>query len=118
VSIRSSNKHLCGGAIIATQWIITACHCTILSSANELTVRFGSKYREKGGELIRVKSIFNHPNYDPGSFNFDVALLELVKPMKLVPGTKEIIQLPKQNDSAAVGALTLVSEVDGCSGEI
>jgi hypothetical protein len=64
-----------------------------------------------------VISITNHPNYDPGSFNFDVALLELAKPMKLVPGTKEVIKLPKQNDSTAVGALTLVSEVDGSSDE-
>lgn len=109
VSIRNSEGHICGGAIIGKRVIMTAAHCTILSDANDLTIRLGSINRESSGELLRVKKNFIHPNYDPGNFNNDFSLIELYRNIQLKIGVKEIIKLPKTNEPIADGSLTLVS---------
>jgi secreted trypsin-like serine protease len=109
VSIRNMINHQCGGAIISNKHVISAAHCVILNAPRDLVVRLGSKYRESGGELVRVKTIFVHPNYNPQTYNNDFSLIELSRTVQLIQGVKEIIKLPKTNEPIADGTLTLVS---------
>ena len=46
-------------------------------SANYLTVRAGSRYRDFGGTIHQVRGGFYHGNYDLDDYDYDVAILRV-----------------------------------------
>lgn len=54
---------------------------------NKYTVRVGSSIRGSGGVQYRVKNQYTHDKYNPGTIDFDFALLELEKPVTV---TKDV----------------------------
>lgn len=99
----------CCGSIISNNVILTAAHCTIDVSIENIMVRVGSKHQFSGGDLFRVKKVINHPNYENVTHNYDFALVHLAHRIKLKPRVKEIIELPAQNEPVKVGKLALVT---------
>ncbi|XP_055850333.1 trypsin beta-like [Episyrphus balteatus] len=96
ISLQRNERHFCGGSIIAEKYVITASHCTVKIIANNeqsiCRVRAGSSFWNQGGITKSIKSIINHPKYEPKSMVYDVAILELysgfiwsasIKPIKL-----------------------------------
>ncbi|XP_068154676.1 serine protease SP24D-like [Drosophila tropicalis] len=88
ISLRYSGSHICGGSIIARQYILTAAHCVtselengtlIVTPANLLSIRAGSLDRFAGGVISQVIEVKVHENY--GNFLNDVALMLLEKPL-------------------------------------
>ncbi|RJQ68805.1 serine protease [Pseudonocardiaceae bacterium YIM PH 21723] len=74
-SLQSRGQHVCGGALVAPTWIVTAKHCT--TGAGVTKARVGTLTNNAGGELLTVKRSVKGPN--------DIAMLELATPAKSTP---------------------------------
>ena len=77
--INSLNQYLCGGALIGTQWVLTAAHCA--KDATEMKVMLGAHNVREDSEEGRVELVtrdfFTHPRYSQITLHNDLALVHL-----------------------------------------
>ena len=84
-SLQYSSEHFCGGALIASDVVITAGHCNGALSLGGITYNAvinrhnlqNKKRYNGGGESIRVKKEIRHPQYNPDTVNNDFNLIFL-----------------------------------------
>jgi len=84
-SLQYSSEHFCGGALIASDVVITAGHCNGALSLGGITYNAvinrhnlqNNKRYNGGGESIRVKKEIRHPQYNPDTVNNDFNLIFL-----------------------------------------
>uniref|UniRef100_A0A8C6CKX1 Peptidase S1 domain-containing protein n=1 Tax=Monodon monoceros TaxID=40151 RepID=A0A8C6CKX1_MONMO len=105
VSLRVENEHVCGGALIDLDWVVTAAHC--IQGTKEYSVILGtSKLKPTDSTralLIPVRDIIMHPKYWGQNFiTGDVALLQLHTPV-VVSKYVQPICLPEPNYNLKVG---------------
>nr|BAR45633.1 limulus clotting factor C-like [Hasarius adansoni] len=85
---------LCGASLINELWAITAAHCvtyagtTLTMEPNIFQIYLGKYHRldSKDDEYVQVRKIQEihiHPDYDPGLFDADIALILLDSPIQL-----------------------------------
>ncbi|VEN45707.1 unnamed protein product, partial [Callosobruchus maculatus] len=77
LSLRFSGSHTCGASILSSRFALTAGHCTLGLIPDVLTVRVGSSFRNRGGQVIQVSRVYIHPNFSYATMDYDVSILEL-----------------------------------------
>lgn len=108
VSVLSYGSHTCGGSIISPRWVLTAGHCASTTDNPWLQLRAGSTDRNKGGQVLKLNRVVQHPSYDPSTIDYDFSLLELAEELQL--NTKlGMVTLPEQDELVEDGTLCRVS---------
>lgn len=113
VSILFYNSQWCGGSILDSTTILTAAHCfdwyfDLLYDTTAWTVRAGSSYWSTGGQLVGISSITGHENYDPVTYNYDIAILKLATPLVYTNSIQPVV-LPTASNTLADGQSVQVS---------
>ncbi|KAM9309269.1 suppressor of tumorigenicity 14 protein homolog isoform 2-T3 [Pholidichthys leucotaenia] len=89
VSLHFMNKgHVCGAIIISERWLLSASHCFV--TGNDAS-RTESNWRTYSGmqsqhsyddvEMREIKRIITHDSYNAMTYDYDITLLELSKPL-------------------------------------
>lgn len=73
-----------------------------------MTIRAGTSLRNKGGVVIQVAKINQHPKYNALSNNNDISILELKTPLTLGPTIKPV-KLPELNEDVPEGMTGIVT---------
>ncbi|KFV64316.1 Ovochymase-2, partial [Dryobates pubescens] len=104
VSVQLSDEHICGGAVLAKEWVVTAAHCfnskepyrdlwMVVAGLHDLTEQENRQRRS-------VKQYIIHPSFNKTTMDSDIALLQLAKPLEFnhyvrpvcLPAKEEAVQ--------------------------
>ncbi|XP_078263477.1 complement factor I isoform X2 [Rhinoraja longicauda] len=85
IAVYSHNVLNCGGIFIGGCWVLTAAHCLRPYQLSNYVVRI-AKYNKrdisKREEILPVEEIIIHYNYNPRTYENDIALLKVVHVFK------------------------------------
>ncbi|XP_029036150.2 serine proteinase stubble [Osmia bicornis bicornis] len=109
----STYLHKCGAALLNENWAITAAHCVENVPPSDLLLRIGehdlaNEDEPYGYQERRVQIVASHPQFDPRTFEYDLALLRFYEPLLPFQPNVLPICLP-DDDESYVGRTAFVT---------
>ncbi|KAL5275167.1 hypothetical protein ACFFRR_001242 [Megaselia abdita] len=101
VSLQLNSRHHCGGAVISEGAVVTAAHCTIGQNPTSMKVIAGTNDLLANHIEVGVARLLNHPQYNPKTNDYDLALVILNQPLPLGPKIKAIDLADSSNNYPA-----------------
>ncbi|XP_069849489.1 transmembrane protease serine 9-like [Dipodomys merriami] len=83
-SLKEGSRHFCGATVVADRWLLSAAHCFNNTKAEQVQAHLGTaSLLGTGGSPVKLglRRVVLHPHYNPSILDFDVALLELARPL-------------------------------------
>ncbi|KAL2104106.1 hypothetical protein ACEWY4_000974 [Coilia grayii] len=102
VSIQRGFRHKCGGSVLNAQWVISAAHCFYDNPSHlNLQVLAGEQLLLQTGQHAQyrnVKKIIIHSDYSDNTFDNDIALLLLSKPLQFTNHVQPVCTIANQTE--------------------
>ncbi|XP_028821961.1 chymotrypsin-like protease CTRL-1 isoform X2 [Denticeps clupeoides] len=92
-SLHYNGRHICGGTLISSNWLLTACHCIVSTNPIPWTVYLGILSQSgvnPNQQSFSVKTIIPHPQYNNTLYNNDVALIQMASSVTFTPYVQPI----------------------------
>uniref|UniRef100_A0A4Y0BQB4 Peptidase S1 domain-containing protein n=1 Tax=Anopheles funestus TaxID=62324 RepID=A0A4Y0BQB4_ANOFN len=100
----ADGTHICGGAVLNQQWVITAGSCMAGRATTDTRVVVGAYRLSQGGFNLGLRRIVIHPNFASETLANDVAVVRVSSPIVLSDAVQGV-QLGSYNVNVAYGAL-------------
>ncbi|XP_047387258.1 transmembrane protease serine 9 isoform X2 [Sciurus carolinensis] len=84
VSLKEGSRHFCGATVVGDRWLLSAAHCFNHTKAERVQAHLGTaSLLGVGGSPVKLglRRVALHPRYNPGILDFDLAVLELARPL-------------------------------------
>ncbi|XP_060037935.1 transmembrane protease serine 9 [Erinaceus europaeus] len=110
-SLKEGARHFCGATVVGDRWLLSAAHCFNHTRLELVQAQLGTaSLAGIGGRPVKLglRRAQLHPRYDPATLDFDVALLELARPLAFGPFLQPVC-LPLAIQHFPVGRRCLVS---------